>query len=331
MSQKKVVRRLKQPRARQQSPQIEKSTGYVVVKGVKGGKGRAKPFFPGDFDVVHFSDAHYVEIKDALGFLGSRPGISAASRLESAIQHAKTLTVSVTSAQETGTAEEILIVIPREARDSQALFAPESDFVLARINEGAISHGQPAKRNKDQDRSDVGGHRLSASIAGRAFVEPLAEGFDAYDVAGVHAQELEQLGRDAARKCLAGYQWQQALGETMDTTRVTQLLGISRQALKSRRSSGSLFAVPGKQSSQYPSWQFAESDGEWTVRPVVLRIVAAFREVLGSDVSPYLIAAWATTPQPELENASPAEWITGGGSEDPVVLAAARAAEAERR
>lgn len=147
---------------------------------------------------------------------------------------------------------------------------------------------------------------------------------DALDV-----EELADIGRHAGEQAAAAAAWRNRLGDHIDTEQLVQLLGsISRQALDSRKRTGSLFALPGTGTSHYPTWQFAIDANTATVRPVVLRIVTEFREYL-DDVSPFTIAAWATSPEPELDNRTPADWIINSGDDDRVVLAARRSAHLE--
>lgn len=141
--------------------------------------------------------------------------------------------------------------------------------------------------------------------------------------------ELVDIGRRAGAQAAAAAAWQSRLGDAIETDVVARLLGgVTRQALDSRKRTGSLFALPGAGTSHYPSWQFAFDDDGATVRPVVLRIVSEFREQFG-DVSPFTIAAWAVSPQPELDEQTPADWIIQGGDDAPVVLAARRTAHLE--
>lgn len=145
------------------------------------------------------------------------------------------------------------------------------------------------------------------------------------------AEDLVRLGQDAAREIVSSLQWSAAVGERLDTTAVTSMLGISRQALANRRASGSLIALEGTGTSFWPTWQFDRSDGAVSVRPVVLQVVSAFREYLGERADSFLIASWASTSQDELEGATPAEWISAGKDDDRVIEAAVQAASAEAR
>lgn len=140
--------------------------------------------------------------------------------------------------------------------------------------------------------------------------------------------EAAEIGREAGAQAAAAAAWRRRVGDTLDTEEVTELLGVTRQALDSRKRTGSVLALPGAGTSHYPAWQFDVEATTASVRPITLRIVTTFREAL-DEVSPFTIAAWATSPQPELDDRTPAEWIVRGGDDDAVVLAALRTAHLE--
>lgn len=131
-------------------------------------------------------------------------------------------------------------------------------------------------------------------------------------------------GRDAARQALAPLIWRAAAGEVLETEQVRELLGVSRQALAQRVERGTLLGLPAERTTLYPTWQF---DGT-RVRDVVADVISAFRERLGVTFDPLLIASWAGKSQPELEDHTPAAWISEGRDEKRVVVAAKRTAEA---
>ena len=139
-------------------------------------------------------------------------------------------------------------------------------------------------------------------------------------------EDAAEYGRRAASAAAAPVLWAHAIGERHDTTAVTELLGISRQALHKRATSGTIIGVPGRGTTWFPVWQF--DVGARDVRPVVSRIIGTFRDQLGS-FDPLAIAAWATTPQDDdLEGSTAENWIMSGLPEDRVVEAARRAARA---
>lgn len=141
-------------------------------------------------------------------------------------------------------------------------------------------------------------------------------------------EENVRIGRQAGEQAAVAAKWRQRVGATLETQDVTALLGLSRQALDSRKRTGSVLALPGSGTSHYPSWQFDTETRPPSVRPITLHIVTTFREAV-EDLSLYVVAAWATSPQPELDDRTPADWIVAGGDDEPVVLAAQRAAHLE--
>lgn len=154
------------------------------------------------------------------------------------------------------------------------------------------------------------------------------------DLAGSNADALEgvlsdneddlfRLGREAAAAALAPLLWAAAVGETWNTTRAAEFLKVTRQALYKRIQSGSILALPGRGTSEFPVWQF---DPETRlVRHIVGSIVGAFRSA-DDQVSSLVIASWATTPNARLDGLSPAQWINDGRDENAVLTAARRAA-----
>ena len=131
-------------------------------------------------------------------------------------------------------------------------------------------------------------------------------------------------GMRAARVAIAPVVWANAVGERMDTSQACEFLGVSRQALSKRVHGGSLVGLRGRGTTYYPTWQFDLERGE--VWPVVRHIIGAFIEEIGGP-DPYMIAAWATTPQTEdLGGVTPAEWISKGAEDQPLIEAARRAA-----
>ncbi len=140
--------------------------------------------------------------------------------------------------------------------------------------------------------------------------------------------ELVEIGRHAGEQAAAAATWRGRLGDTIDTETVVRLLGVTRQALDSRKKTGSVLALPGTRTSHYPTWQFDMSGPRPVVRDVTWRIVTAFRERLDDD-SPFMIAAWATSAQPELGDRTPIDWISHDGPDSAVIAAAQRAAHLE--
>ena len=170
-------------------------------------------------------------------------------------------------------------------------------------------------------RDDDIGLSAAASVANK-FVEVLTA--DAALLGKLDDDEAVRLGRRAAAHVLAAARWSQVAGDRLDTTQVTRLLGITRQALAKRQKSGSLLGLPGDSTTWYPTWQFDTNEAR--IRPEVRDLIGAFRDRL-DDVDPLVIAAWATTPQDEdLARETPAQWLSAGRDPDQLRRAAERAA-----
>lgn len=79
---------------------------------------------------------------------------------------------------------------------------------------------------------------------------------------------------------------------------------ISKQAVEQRRKRGTVLAVKTSDGHWiYPTWQF---DGAG-VLPGLADVLAAFR---GHPA--WSVATWVTTPMPELDDRSGAEWLAAG-------------------
>jgi hypothetical protein len=138
--------------------------------------------------------------------------------------------------------------------------------------------------------------------------------------------EALELGRRGAREALAPLLWKALAGETFDTTQVTDLLDVTRQAINKRVRKGTLLALPGKRTTHFPVWQFDLDRRE--VRSVVQDVLQAFVAVLG-ELDPYVVTSWASSPQhEELEGLTPQDWLLKGADEEMLKLSAQRAAAA---
>lgn len=143
-------------------------------------------------------------------------------------------------------------------------------------------------------------------------------------LAGLDDSDAFELGRRGAREALAPLVWRAVAGEVLDTTQLTELLQVSRQAIAKRVRHHSLLAVAGRGVTYFPIWQF-DLD-ERRVRPVVKEMLDVFADALG-DVDPLIVLSWARSPQhDELEGLTPQEWIEKDGNEEALKLAARRAA-----
>ncbi len=191
-----------------------------------------------------------------------------------------------------------------------------SDQSLARGVEKAVRGEAPQSQRSPID--DLAG---SAHVA-RSFIERLAE--ESELVSKLTSDEALRLGRAAADRALAAMRWAQIVGDRIETSQVTKLLGVSRQALAKRLETGSALGVPGDGTTWYPTWQFDREAA--TIRPELREIIGIFRDQLG-NVDPLVIAAWATTSQEEdLEGYSPSLWLVEGRGDDQLRKAAHRAA-----
>ena len=140
-------------------------------------------------------------------------------------------------------------------------------------------------------------------------------------------EQLQQYGQSAARHALASLVWRAAAGDVMTTEQVRLALGVSRQALHQRVEAGNLLGLPSERTTLYPAWQFSNG----AVRPMVAQVVRVFREGLAEEYDARLVASWATTPQPELKDVSPSEWLSDGGDPESALSAARRAVDALAR
>ena len=164
----------------------------------------------------------------------------------------------------------------------------------------------------------------SALALATAFIERLLD--DYADIENIDRDEAERLGELAAEEAINAARWSQIIGDRIDTTAVTDLLGITRQALAKRQASGSLLGIPGRSTTWYPTWQFDRHRRQ--IRPEVRDVIRAFRNVLGNDVDPLHVAAWALTVQHEdLEGQTPANWLAEKRDTDQLRQAARRTAE----
>jgi hypothetical protein len=93
-------------------------------------------------------------------------------------------------------------------------------------------------------------------------------------------------------------------GGTLTAEEVAGILGITRQAVEKRRSSGTLLGLTtAAHGYRYPSWQFIQS-GVVPGLEDVLRALALF--------DPWMQAAFFVSGNPRLENTSPLEALKAG-------------------
>jgi hypothetical protein len=116
--------------------------------------------------------------------------------------------------------------------------------------------------------------------------------------------DAEVLGRRAAMVVLAGGAWERALGELLTSAEARVLLGgISREALRKRVLSGSVLALRDDADLiRYPRWQFDAANST----PFVA--IKKLNEIFGeAGLDPWTLAAFATAPQPELDDQTPVD------------------------
>lgn len=138
--------------------------------------------------------------------------------------------------------------------------------------------------------------------------------------------ELFEAGRRAVQVAVSPLIWSERLGPMLDTAKVSERLGVTRQALAKAVTSGRMLAVPAGKSRRFPVWQFNFAD-QVVVRPEVAELLAAFRSIY-PEVRPLQVASWAMTPQPELDGATPARWLETAGPLGPLISSAKRTAAA---
>lgn len=134
------------------------------------------------------------------------------------------------------------------------------------------------------------------------------------------ADDAEALGRQAAMVVLAGSAWERALGELLTSAEARVLLGgVSREALRKRVANGSVIALHDDAGLvRYPRWQFDAASG--TPFGVVKKLNEVF---VDAGLEPWMLASFATAPQPELGDRTPVEALADADME-PLLLSAHR-------
>jgi hypothetical protein len=158
--------------------------------------------------------------------------------------------------------------------------------------------------------------RLTA--AARSFERTLTQ----LGITGEEAEleDLPALGRRAALLAASDLVWHKHLGPLYTSKQVRDLMGHgTRQSVSDLAKRRRLLALPQSDGRlAFPAFQFTA--GGQRLRGLE-RILEAFD---GAIETPYSVASWFVTPEPALEQRTPAEWLRGGRSE-------ARALEAARR
>src|ERR1700682_4115746 len=100
------------------------------------------------------------------------------------------------------------------------------------------------------------------------FEERLLALFDRHEeLSQLGYEEAKRLGAEAAGTAVAPVLWRAVVGETWDTTRTTEFLDISRQALHQRVKNWTILALPGRGTRHLPAWKFDRA--RQAVRPVL--------------------------------------------------------------
>lgn len=131
----------------------------------------------------------------------------------------------------------------------------------------------------------------------------------------------DELGRRVALLVATRGRWEHQLGLLLTSTDFQRITGLSRQALSQAVEANRVLRLTTQAGKTcYPSFQLDTSG----------RPLTSLRAVLGVFVgrvrSPWTIASWLTSPQPELDGATPANALKVGGNIDRLLLAAERVA-----
>lgn len=97
------------------------------------------------------------------------------------------------------------------------------------------------------------------------------------------------------------------------TTEVAQLLAVATANVRRSAARGELYASGLRHNREhvFPGWQFPDGRPMPHLRDVI--------PALPTDMHPLDVAAFMTTAHDELGGRTVAEWLTGGGSVDPVI------------
>lgn len=119
---------------------------------------------------------------------------------------------------------------------------------------------------------------------------------------------------------LAGGAWERALGELLTSAEARILLGgVSREALRKRVLSGSVLALRDEADLiRYPRWQFDAANS------APFGAIKDLNEIFDeAGLDGWTLAAFATSPQPELDERAPVDAF-GDADLEPLLLSAHR-------
>lgn len=191
--------------------------------------------------------------------------------------------------------------------------AEERPRCLRRQGLGALSTDSPVD---GVDELTGLTHTTLMSDAIEHLMEGFAEGLDELPhelVINLSPEEARALGRRGAHYGLEALIWAARIGDTLNTTEVSNRLDITRQALAKRLAAGTILGIPGRTTTYYPVWQFQPVHGE--VRPEIREIFKIFVDELGS-LDAHTVSSWMMTPSKDLSGLSPHEWLMK--SDDPL-------------
>jgi hypothetical protein len=135
--------------------------------------------------------------------------------------------------------------------------------------------------------------------------------------------DLAQLARRAALLAVAGALWRRHLGPLLDSRQVRELLGVgTRQAVHDLVKRHRLLGLPATDGQlRFPVFQFSESGRPFEALPAILEVFSSV------PVSPWTVASWFVTPQPELADSTPVERLRVNERDEQVIDVARHSAE----
>jgi hypothetical protein len=140
-------------------------------------------------------------------------------------------------------------------------------------------------------------------------------------------EDLALLGRRAALLATADVVWHKQLGPLLSSKQVRELMGRgTRQSVNELARRNRLLALPQSDGNlAFPVFQFGASGSRL---PGLESILDEFAEAVET---PYTVASWFVTPEPLLENRTPADWLRRRRSKARALEAAHRYADRLRR
>jgi hypothetical protein len=180
----------------------------------------------------------------------------------------------------------------------------ELDQVLDRHRIGLTSHAIVAEL--DAALAAVGDTELAPLSAAETEFLRKHGGPRAAEVVDSHG--LGQDRDDAARE--AGARVADLAGSTLSVAEAALRLGVDRSRISHRLAEGSLWAFFIGRSPRLPRWQFLDG----AVLPGLDAVVSA----IPVGLAPPALARFMTTPQAELDGATPRAYLAEGGDPAPV-------------